>query len=216
MTTTILFISYLISICINAQDYSYIGCYIDGNPRALEYGPYAYIYIYIYGYTISECRAACDIYKYFAIQDGSWCSCGNSLDDAKKYGQAGSESECGKKGTGGEMRNSLYENTNVQSVDYIGCYIDGNPRALECGPQAYGYTISTCRDACINYPYYSVQHDSWCSCSNKYSFATRYGAAPEIDCGTKGTGGRMRNSVYKNNNVEAINIQYEYIGCYKD
>ena len=51
--------------------------------------------------------AACPEYKYFAIQDGDWCSCTSSLSNATQYG----EKECGD--NGGQWCNSLYQNNSV-------------------------------------------------------------------------------------------------------
>ena len=39
----------------------------------MRYGPMQY------GYDPSSCSEACDDYKYFALQNGGWCSCENDL-----------------------------------------------------------------------------------------------------------------------------------------
>ena len=81
--------------------YTRIGSYRDTRTRALKYGPKAY------NYTQESCMAACPEYKYFAIQEGSWCSCSNSLSEATEYG----EMECGDNGAA--WCNSLYQNNSL-------------------------------------------------------------------------------------------------------
>ena len=90
---------------------------------------------------------ACKSHKFFALQDKSWCSCGNDWDKVIQYG----DSECGK--TGGAWCNYVYQNNKVQKASYlpIGSYRDTSNRALRNGPHRYGYDAEKCRNDCKEY-----------------------------------------------------------------
>eukprot|EP01083_Nonionella_stella_P192711 712184_1 len=80
-------------------DYKYIGCYKDASPRALPSGPHNW------GYNIESCADACVGYTYFALQAGSWCSCGN---DYKKATDYGTSTGCPSNKLGGALANDLF------------------------------------------------------------------------------------------------------------
>merc|ERR1712066_852242 len=80
----------------------YIGCYVDDRHRDLKQGPMKF------GYDQDRCFKACINYRYFALQAGGWCACGNAYSTSPRYRKV-SDSQCGgasKKGAGG--RNSVY------------------------------------------------------------------------------------------------------------
>merc|ERR1712066_612025 len=80
----------------------YIGCYVDDRHRDLKQGPMKF------GYDQKRCYEACIKYKYFALQAGGWCACGNAYSTNIRYRKV-SDSQCGgasKKGAG--WRNSVY------------------------------------------------------------------------------------------------------------
>ena len=81
--------------------YKEIGPYKDTKYRALRSGPHRR------SYNVDTCSNACKDYKYFALQDGNWCSCENDLNHATKYGPR----YCGK--NGGGYCNYIYENINI-------------------------------------------------------------------------------------------------------
>ncbi len=64
--------------------------------RPLPYGPLKY------GFTSDSCASECKGFEFYALQDGSWCGCGNDLAHATRLG-AGS---CGT--TGGSWCNYVY------------------------------------------------------------------------------------------------------------
>ena len=76
--------------------YLSIGPYIDTPDRNMEYGGSN-------GYTVETCFEFCNnaSYTYFALQDGDYCFCSNSLSDATSDGS----SNCGE--TGGEWCNFI-------------------------------------------------------------------------------------------------------------
>ena len=80
--------------------------------------------------------------------------------------------------------------------DYIGCFKDAKERDFKFGPKNYGYTKDTCAKACKDNVYFALQNDGLCFCNNN---PPRYEKKEETECGEKGMGGEMRNSVYKIN-----------------
>eukprot|EP01083_Nonionella_stella_P192709 712180_1 len=161
-------------------DYKYIGCYKDNSPRALPSGPHDW------GYNIASCSNACLDYTYFALQAGSWCSCGNDYGHAIKYGTA---TNCPSNRLGGSLANDLFRH-----YKHIGCYTDASPRALPSGPHNWGYNIESCADACVGYTYFALQAGSWCSCGNDYKKATDYGTS--TGCPSNKLGGALANDLF--------------------
>eukprot|EP01084_Bolivina_argentea_P006506 12346_1 len=175
------------SWCAGSQDnnmkYKYLGCYADSNNRALRYGPHAY------GYTVTSCRIACHGYYYFAVQHDSWCSCDNDVNSVTQYGTS---SACTVHRIGAAGANSIYINY------FRGCFKDTIDRALRYGPHEYGYTVDSCRTACIDYLYYAIEATSWCSCDNDWNHVTKHGTS--TGC-ANGIGGIGSNDVYENMHV---------------
>uniref|UniRef100_A0A7S3YUL5 WSC domain-containing protein n=1 Tax=Lotharella globosa TaxID=91324 RepID=A0A7S3YUL5_9EUKA len=83
---------------------------------------------------------------------------------------------------------------------FIGCYHDKWVRDLPKGPRKWGYTHSTCMNACSGFLYFGLQGGSWCSCGNSYG---KHGKALDDDClkmkGDKEemTGGEFRNAIFE-------------------
>merc|ERR1739848_870846 len=120
-----------------------------------KYGPKEY------GYTPSTCRQACPQYKYFALQNGGWCTCDDDFSTPSDIYTQVDDTECNKGGVGqgGAWRNAVYSNTDI----YLGCYIDDGTRDFKFGPKQYGYTPATCRQACPQYKYFALQNGGWCT-----------------------------------------------------
>jgi len=72
---------------------------------------------------------ACQNYKYFALQDSSWCSCDHDLAHAQRYG---TDASCAGVATGGPSCNMIYENTIVYpaatytEISYLGYLKDSD------------------------------------------------------------------------------------------
>ena len=94
------------------------------------------------------------------------------------------------------------EPTILPDFRYLGCYKDQSSRALRYGPQEYGYNPESCLTACINYKYFALQHNGWCSCENDYNHATKYGEA--TNCPNSQLGGSWANDLFQNNYVESL------------
>ncbi|CAB9522911.1 WSC domain-containing protein 2 [Seminavis robusta] len=150
------------------------------------------------------------------------CFCGNSAYD--KHSSKLPESECQKDckyglgKCGGGYRNSVYLTGYKPSSEYIGCFKDSSPRALEVH-LGNGFTLDGCIEDCFNkgFKYAGLQFKSECRCG--HSGYDKYGGVrPESECSmdcTTGSGicgGPGRNSVYATG-FEPI---AEYKGCYKD
>ena len=91
----------------NETDPRYIGCYADDGFRDLDKIPRL-----DHGsqrFTISSCNNECKGYRYFSLQFGGQCFCGDEYATAPKY-QKRPDEECGGvSGDGGFWRNSIYE-----------------------------------------------------------------------------------------------------------
>jgi len=85
----------------------YVGCFVDDGARDLQEGPMQY------GYTSVSCNVACREYRFFALQAGGWCVCGNAYSTEDKYaevvdGQCGSNCAGDDQLCGGMWRNAVY------------------------------------------------------------------------------------------------------------
>jgi hypothetical protein len=128
-----------------------IGPWRDTHDRALRHGPKAY------GYNADTCMAKCHSInrKYFALQNGGWCSCENSLEHIKKYGP----SNCGE--MGGGWCNYVYEikkHTEKHEYTQIASYKDTGNRAMRLYI-GNGFSQKTCLTACGDYKFFALQYN---------------------------------------------------------
>ena len=91
----------------------------------------------------------------------------------------------------------------VDVYDYVGCYRDDGARDLNEGPHEYGYDPLTCREACADFPYYSLQNGGWCACGMGYGTAPQYEEIESSFCSKNSQkdryyGGGWANSVFCN------------------
>ena len=96
----ILYCTWISDANCDATNPKYIGCYSDDGNRDLEKGPMKY------GYNLKTCNEACKTYKYFALQNGGCCVCGDAYATEAQYVQK-PDRECNR-GSGGVWRNSVY------------------------------------------------------------------------------------------------------------
>merc|ERR1712232_302901 len=89
-------------------------------------------------------------------------------------------------------------------MGYVGCYVDDGNRDLQEGPRAYGYTTTTCAEACGSYSFFALQHNGWCVCGDAYGTASQYVQVDDNQCGNACAGeghgrcgGGWRNAVYR-------------------
>jgi hypothetical protein len=102
----------------------------------------------------------------------------------------------------GEGTRARYLSTLTSKYTYKGCYSDNGRRDLQRGPKRYGYNADTCRAACLQYSYFSLQHGGQCFCDSSFATpASTYRKMPEAQCNRNGgfrNGGAWRNAVYQN------------------
>merc|ERR1712072_986113 len=101
---------------------------------------------------------------------------------------------------------------------FRGCYQDNGSRDFKHGPKRYGYSSTSCMNACKSYKFVALQNNGWCSCDNTYSTpSSTYRKRPSGECNQGGTGkgGPCRNAVYTNARYSAPKSQ-RYLGCYQD
>jgi len=170
-------------------------------------------------------------YKYFGLQNGKECFCGN------KFGKYGKAKNCNmkcsgnkKKNCGGTWANSVFEinksSTPVIPVkpeqarfSYKGCYKDTSKRDLN--KMVYSTNAnnsSMCYKSCNKkgYKYFGLQYGKECFCGNKFG---KYGKKAAKKCnkrcpGNMKCGGKWQNSVFEINyssapvtlvNIETVN-----------
>jgi len=167
---------------------------------------------------------ACKTYKFVALQNNGWCSCDNSYSTPSSTYRKRPAGECnqGGIGKGGPWRNAVYTNARYSApktpAHFRGCYQDNGSRDFKAGPKRYGYTSTSCMNACKTYKFVALQNNGWCSCDNSYSTpSSTYRKRPAGECnqGGIGKGGPWRNAVYTNARYSAPKSQ-RYLGCYQD
>jgi len=172
---------------------SYLGCYTDGETRAL---PQA---LGNGNSTIQSCvRAASDAgYRYAGLQWYGQCFAGNTL-GYTLVDEAQCNTPCNANPSqmcGGAWRNSVY-------TGYVGCYTDQPNRALPFHMPGSGYTVPSCLQAAAagSYLYAGLQWYGECFAGNSLG----YSLVPEAECNTacsanpsETCGGAYRNSIWK-------------------
>jgi len=104
----------------------YFGCFVDDGPRDFCCGPKRY------GYDANKCRKECNDgkFKYFALQNGGWCTCDNSFSTPKSRYPKKSDAECGGPSSNGRgWRNSVYVVDKTPSAKSLEWYTGP---AVEC------------------------------------------------------------------------------------
>merc|ERR1719478_1428090 len=166
---------------------------------------------------------ACKSYKFVALQDNGWGSCDNDYSTPSNHYPKKPSGECnlGGVGKGGPWRNAVYTNARYSApkapAHFRGCYQDNGSRDFKHGPKRYGYSSTTCMNACKSYKFVALQDNGWCSCDNTYSTPSNtYRKRPSGECNKGGTGkgGPWRNAVYTN--VRMHKTPAHFRGCYVD
>ncbi|CAD7968951.1 unnamed protein product [Amoebophrya sp. A25] len=134
--------------------------------------------------TPESCDIWCAEYKYFAIQAGHECWCGNKIDYTSKP-----ESDCkackhdSSLKCGAGWRNSVYEHE--PTVKYIGCYEDQGERAMEMHVDKH-HTFQSCMETCTDphigggpHKYFALQNGKECACGADFA---RYGRKADSEC----------------------------------
>jgi hypothetical protein len=143
----------------------FLGCYTDLDPpkRAFESPP-------VPVKSTEECSKMCAGKKFFALQAGTECRCGDEFRHGQEYPQkAASGDECGPK-CGGEENmvperfcgtnwvNAIYSAAQRLPIRYVGCFKDsGSDRALKVKMKTRGYNTESCDVACMQYKFFALQ-----------------------------------------------------------
>ncbi len=198
---------------------SSLGCWADSaSPRAFIQN------IAGVTYTITTCAAAAKSagYQYMGLQNGGECWASNNLAEVKQYGasthcttvcQAAAGSTCG-----GPWANAVYTTggtataptttttVTVAKFSGLGCWTDGNPRAMSMNYAGLTHTADTCYVAAMTgrYKYFALQYGGECWASNDLASTKRYGVSSQctMACRADATavcGGNNANQVYVNN-----------------
>ncbi|KAK3318863.1 WSC domain-containing protein [Apodospora peruviana] len=180
--------------------------------------------------TIESCAAYCSKYKYFGVEYGHECYCGDT-----NPGALVASSECSFPcpgnaaetcGAGGRL--SLYLNEDYAtpapatlSVPYLGCFIDTGARVLPDNLLgADDMTAAKCAAHCADYSYFGVEYGRECWCGN----SPPKNAAPESECSMTcagndmeicGAGGRINVWGSPLPSPDTVG-DFEYQGCFTD
>ena len=139
--------------------------------------------------TPAACATLCQGHRYFGVEAGNECYCGDDLDAAKL---ASDPTTCSTACTGqpnfvcgGGWRLTIYHRTpppaeQVPGWANVSCTIDGSTRTLT-GPSftQNDMTASRCAALCCGWKYFGLQNGNECFCGN--SVATGLDA-PAMDC----------------------------------
>ncbi|XP_048734636.2 uncharacterized protein LOC125650402 [Ostrea edulis] len=205
-----------------------VGCFKDQPARTLNIGK-----SHSSKMTIGKCRAICEKKnaKYYGLEVGKECHCGNYLSKYKKRHQSECKMPCGgnkKQGCGGRWRVLVYKNrkykTNIVQKEYVGCYQDQRSRTLKDKKTVSSkMTVTMCRKTCITLKmkYYGLEATHECFCGNKLmkKVVKSDGECTHSCKGDKSQacGGPWRLAVYENPAFKHTAIvKKEYVGCYKD
>eukprot|EP00931_Biecheleriopsis_adriatica_P023334 TRINITY_DN1475_c0_g1_i2.p1 TRINITY_DN1475_c0_g1~~TRINITY_DN1475_c0_g1_i2.p1 ORF type:complete len:521 (-),score=86.46 TRINITY_DN1475_c0_g1_i2:46-1608(-) len=87
---------------------------------------------------------------------------------------------------GGRVKGSA-EDWSTESIypnlDWVGCYADDQKRHFDAGPGGYGYSTSSCADACEGFKYMALQHKGECWCGDSLISEGQYKRADDTECG---------------------------------
>merc|ERR1711997_382560 len=181
----------------------YIGCYRDGNERAMikvaegQKG------------TQKRCLFEClrGDYDYFALQfpPKQQCFCSNDLYKSTSYGEADNCEDHGAGPAGGAMANSIYKiyncDTAYSQYRSLGCYGDTAERAMELKVGGQGYLPEDCYNQCKgrSFSYFGLQdgessYVQQCWCSNSFFDSSQNGHSPKC---RGNVGGSMAINLYQ-------------------
>ncbi|KAK0718950.1 WSC domain-containing protein [Apiosordaria backusii] len=180
--------------------------------------------------TVESCAAFCFRHKYFALEYGRECYCGNSY-SAEPVSNAQCSFPCAgnpaqKCGAGNRVdlyTNGLYVPRAPATLDtpYLGCFVDEGPRVLPDNLLgADDMAAEKCAAHCANYSYFGVEYGRECWCGN----SRPKNSAPETECSFPcagndsqlcGAGGRINVWGSPLPSPETVG-DFEYAGCFTD
>ncbi|KAK1757296.1 putative fungistatic metabolite [Echria macrotheca] len=178
------------------EPYSHLGCYAGktNGARVLNGAQTASDTM-----TVATCAAFCADYKYFGLEFGRECYCGNNVQDAGAAAPSADDpsaactftcpgDETGQTTCGAADVQDVYINNAYTprvpdqslSVPYRGCFVDhGNPRVLPDNLLgADDMTAEKCAAHCSDFSYFGLEFGRECWCGN----AAPATPAKETDC----------------------------------
>uniref|UniRef100_A0A1I8FI82 WSC domain-containing protein n=1 Tax=Macrostomum lignano TaxID=282301 RepID=A0A1I8FI82_9PLAT len=188
----------------HASGVTLLGCFRDNSKRDLPL---------VHGaghrttkaYCLKYCKSRG--YRYFGLQAGSACTCGNKYGSFGRVNAKQCRTRCRgdkRRTCGGSWRNSVYSTgigskpVRLPGLKHLGCYLDKSSRDLRKLVLSGSVTVPKCYKACK---------------ARKYRFFV-------VQCrGDKSTycGGAWRNNVYATGVVVASKAAgVKYVGCFKD
>ena len=209
------------------EPFTRLGCYagtVDGH-RALQSDSLASDSM-----TVETCAAHCSKHKYFGLEYGRECYCGDDQTAAEADAAdcsmpcAGDSSEsCGAGGRQDLYINNLYVPVTPAKLDvpYLGCFVDEGARALPDNLLgADDMTAAKCAPHCAEYTYFGVEYGRECWCGNSAPKTP----APASECSMPCAGDDAQLCGAGNRiNVWGAPIEspvtvgdYQYQGCYTD
>uniref|UniRef100_A0A1I8JE97 WSC domain-containing protein n=1 Tax=Macrostomum lignano TaxID=282301 RepID=A0A1I8JE97_9PLAT len=213
----------------HASGVTLLGCFRDNSKRDLPL---------VHGaghrttkaYCLKYCKSRG--YRYFGLQAGSACTCGNKYGSFGRVNAKQCRTRCRgdkRRTCGGSWRNSVYSTgigskpVRLPGLKHLGCYLDKSSRDLRKLVLSGSVTVPKCYKACKarKYRFFGVQNGYQCWCGNHYG---RYRIRSNLECrvqcrGDKSTycGGAWRNNVYATGVVVASKAAgVKYVGCFKD
>ncbi|PAA70473.1 hypothetical protein BOX15_Mlig000253g1 [Macrostomum lignano] len=192
----------------HASGVTLLGCFRDNSKRDLPL---------VHGaghrttkaYCLKYCKSRG--YRYFGLQAGSACTCGNKYGSFGRVNAKQCRTRCRgdkRRTCGGSWRNSVYSTgigskpVRLPGLKHLGCYLDKSSRDLRKLVLSGSVTVPKCYKACKarKYRFFGVQNGYQCWCGNHYG---RYRIRSNLECrvqcrGDKSTycGGAWRNNVF--------------------
>jgi hypothetical protein len=206
------------------------GCYIDNanGHRALTGACYDDDLV-----TVESCAVFCSKYKFFGLEYGRECYCGDSLsaqfaDDSDcSFPCAGNAAEkCGAGDRLNAYTNTLYSPASPATLDvpYLGCFVDHTyARVLPYNLLGSDdMTAAKCAEHCSNsnYSFFGVEYGRECWCGDSLPTTP----APESECSftcagddTQVCGAGDRINVWGAPIASPDTVaDFDYLGCYTD
>jgi len=160
-----------------------------------------------------KCREYCKDFKFYAVQDGDNCWCGNE----QKHADKKADSECSTacpgspdEKCGSKTRNNLYESDlEIPSPaptedEYLGCFADLVSLRRQLTGADYKFSDNSpdrCADFCREFRYYALQNKKFCFCGNEvhHKFGKNEGKDCSNECPGGGVtcGGLARNRLFQ-------------------
>lgn len=161
----------------------YLGCFVDQGPRTLPdnlLGDNAL--------TAEKCAAHCSDYKYFGVEYGRECWCGNSqpqtiaAESECSFACAGDDAQLCGAGNRINVWGPLPTPPTIGEFEYAGCFTDDNDDRSLTGRVSYdpAMTPEKCAAFCSAYSYFGLEFGSQCYCGTTLKDSAE--ERPETEC----------------------------------